>query len=270
MQEKSREKVQFLIQDNIRAIKSTYPKIALSRNSQLLQSAQEKNELDIDKLLLKLQEYHAELFLFIKKIKTRVNDIAERTHICAVYLLINKIFDDWSALFLLAKNGKSLAANNLLRTVSEGVELIHLFIIEASQGGRSNLDSWLSGEIIPNRTCRKKVAEHHEKYSFVSKIDFRALSSHIYQMESQVPHNSYESILESVSPFTEDYDHEGFTGYQRTVFLLHYASGSMAGVNIVLKAIFGILINEASEFQQLDQILRKYNPDVDDIELQSE
>lgn len=262
MQDESRKKIEFVIEDNKRAIKSDDPKRELARNPKTPVLIQEREKLEIHHLLSRLRKYQSELFPFVKKIKANIKDITEPTHVCAVYLLLCNVFENWNAFFLLIENGKNGAAGNLLRMIKEGDMTIQLFSVEAAQKNRTNLDKWLKGDIVTHGIGREKVSEYYDKHSPVPEVDVKKLDAHIYQMESQASHNSYATILESVSPFTGDFDFDGYTGCHRCLGLLRYAEGSLTATNIAMKAVYANLINEEAIYTQLDTILKKYNPDI--------
>jgi len=89
--------------------------------------------------------------------------------------------------------------------------------------------------------------------------EIEGMAKKIYHMESLVIHGSYISMLESVSPFTEDFDYDGRTQYFRTSKGLDYAKGTMDAMNISLKLVYGQLIQDGKRYKQLDEILIKYS-----------
>ena len=66
--------------------------------------------------------------------------------------------------------------------------------------------------------------------------------------------------MELVSPFTEDYDFDGYNGYLRTISWLRYASGSLEATNIAVKMVYSIVINDEKAFKEINKILIKFNP----------
>ncbi len=262
MQEETRKKVEQVIEDNKRSIKSSRPKEAFLRNPATPQLIKEREVLEIHELINKLRNYHAELLPFVTRLKTRINDIVEPTHICAIYLLLCHVFENWNAVFLLIENGKSAAAGNLLRMIKEAVMTVRLFSVEMAQGQRTHLDKWLSGEIITHGIGRERVSEYYDQVSPVPGVDLKKLNTHIYQVESQASHNAYATILESISPFTEDFDFDGYTGIHRSLGWLRYAEGSLTATNIALKGVYVNLENDENLYSRVNNILNKYNPDM--------
>lgn len=261
MQEQSRKKIEDAIKSNRQAIKRKEPKIALARDPNLLRIKHERDRILIELLLSRLRKQLSDLLPFVYKIKPHINDITETTHICAIYLLLCRVFDDWDSLFVLAKNGRSSAAGSIIRMIKEGNMLVNLFAIEFSNKDHANLDKWFSGEIVQHGIGREKMEKYFNKYSPPT-LDVKKLATHIYQIESQVSHNAYATILELVSPFTEDYDFDGYTGYHRTISWLRYAVGSLETTNIALKMVYSIVINDDGAFKKINEILIKYNPKI--------
>jgi len=260
MQDESRRKIQETIASNKKAVKSRSPKINLSQNPDLLRITQERDKLAIDRLLVHLRQQYSELVPFVGKMKSSVGDITEETHVCAIYLLLCQVFSNWNSCFFLAESGRSAAAGNLIRTIKEGVSQVELFALESAHGDRSNLAKWFSGDIIPHSKGRRKVGDYVDKYLPSSEISTVELGSQIYQIESQVSHNGYASILELVSPFTEDYDFDGYVGYYRTIAWLRYAEGSLEATNIAMKMAYSMVVKDEESFKKLNEILVKYNP----------
>lgn len=261
MQEPNRSKIKYVIASNKQAIKSSKPKAALLHNPDMLRSIQERDKLKIGLLLSRLREQYSELFPFVKKVKLHINDIIEETYVCAIYLLLCHVFDNWNSFFILAENGRSSAAGNVIRTIKEGIMQIELFSIDSLSEERTNLDKWFSGDIIRHVTGRRKVGEYFDESLPFSEVNVKELSSQVYQIESQVSHNAYASILELVSPFTEDYDFDGYSGYHRTLAWLRYASGSLEATNIVMKMVYLMVIKDAESFKKINEILVRYSPE---------
>lgn len=260
MQELTRDRINVVIQSNKSAIKNPNAKIALGRNHSLLSDRQEVNKDQIKKTLLVRRDQHSELLPFVKKIKLHIGDITESTHVCAIYILLCHIFENWNSLFILAEQGKNSAVANLLRMIKEGVAMVELFTMEFAKGESTNLDKWFSGEIIGQEICRKMAGEFAKEYSPCQEVNVKELDAHIYQMESQASHNSYLSVLELVSPFTEDFDFDGYTGFVRTCAWIKY--GSLASTNIALKLVYQLLTRDKKDLERLDKILIKYNPEM--------
>lgn len=262
MQKISREKVQFLIDSNKKSIKSHSAKLVWAGNLNIRVTELAKHKRAIRDFLAILREHHKELLPFVKKIKSNIADITESTHICAIYLLLCHVFDNWNSFFLLIENGRHSVAGSLLRMIKEADMQIRLFVAEFSDGDRTNLDKWLRGDIVGHVTGRKKINKDLEKV--FPQIDGEKLDAHIYQVESQVPHNSYSSMLESISPFTEDFDFEGYTGFYRASVWARYATMSLVGTNISMKAVYMKVIRDKADLVKLNKILMKYFPDANE------
>lgn len=257
MNKHAKETVEFVIKDNKRAIKSPLPKIALKQNPNLLTDEQKKNEDEIAKRLDYLQKYYDDLLPFIKEIKQHIKNITEETPICAAYLLLSSTARYWESIFLLVKNG-DLAFQNTLRTIKESLALTDLFALEFRKEERKYLDKWFSGEIISHGSARQAHSDFFMEDPKNSSFDLKSLAAHIYQIESQSSHNSYATMLECVSPFTEDFDFEKYTRYARTKYAMDYLKGSMDATNITLKSTYLFLIQDEEKYEKLDEILIKY------------
>lgn len=264
MQAVTRQKIQNAIEINKRAIKSRNAKLALAMDLNLRSKKLLQDKSKITQHLSILGAYCDELLPFAKKIKKNVNNITEATHVCVIYLLFCSIFDNLNSFFILSQNGKHLAAGTILRQVKEGISMVELFSIEAYLGKRNKLTKWLEGGILGQNECREMMEIYENIYSSNDSIDSKKLSAHIYQMESQSAHNSYESILESISPFTEDFDFEEHTRFHRTVSWLNYAKGSLNALTIALKRVYLLILNQQEEFKKLDCILMKYSPEINE------
>ena len=258
MNRDAKEKVNFLINDNKGAIKNPLPKLALKANSNLLVQDLERSKKTIAEILVVVENYYKELAPFIINLRKNVNDITEETHICAVYLLMSHAVQDWKAAFLLARNG-DIESWVFIRLIKESIALADLFVLEFRKGERKYIDKWFSGEVIGHASCREAHEEFFKELKENEGIDIKKMASEIYHMESFVIHSSYSTMLESVSPFTEDFDYSGRTQYSRTSTMLPYAKGSMEAVNISLKLIYLFLIKDAEAYENLDKILIKYS-----------
>lgn len=259
MQKKAKNKIKTLIENTQKRLKDSEPKKALNIYPNILTDIQKEKELEIDYLLTQLDNQYKELLPFVKKIKLSISDITEQTFICATYLLLCRIFDNWESIFILAKNGKSSAIGDIIRPIKEGLMQVKLFSIDSSDMNRTNLDKWFSGDIITHGVGREKFTKFYKKENLEGE-NINDLSTQVYSIESQVPHNGYASILESISPFTEDYDFNGCTSYHRTVAWLKYAIGSLESTNIAMKFVYSDIMKDMDGYQKLSEILIKYNP----------
>jgi hypothetical protein len=254
MTEQSKNLLREHIKGQIESIKNVQPKIELQINPSLLVEDNIVDKEEISNLLIKLRRYYDELFPLLKKIKNHITDITEKTHICAVYLTLCNVFNFWNSFFILAEQGRGIEAGSLLRVIKEGNMQADLFITEAMQGNRAQLDRWLEGEIMTHGEGRKKVSNFMEIISPNTGDEFKILSTQTYQIESQAAHNAYEAILENVSPFTEDYDFDGYSNYFHTISWIKYAHGSLQGTNITLKGVY-IYLKDNESHEKLDEIL---------------
>jgi hypothetical protein len=259
MQKSSKKMIEDAIASNKAAIKHGGPKIDLKLNPEMLIADKEFFKKQINSLLLILREHYNELLPYVKKIKSNINDITENTHVCAVYLLLCNIFDNWDSFFLLAEKGKSIASGSLIRLIKEGVMQVEYFSIEALNGDRIALDKWFSGNIIEHGKGREAMSKLFEKFLPTPGNNYKDLSASVYQVESQVSHNAYGTILEMVSPFSEDYDFDGYNGHYRAIHWLRYAIGSLEATNMALRSVYLIIIKDLDSHKKIDEILTRHN-----------
>ncbi|GAG73368.1 unnamed protein product, partial [marine sediment metagenome] len=246
MQKQTRKTIKLTIDDIKKAIKNMKPKILLKKNPNLLITNKEKDKNEIDQKLSRLRDQYTELLPFVKGIKKHIKDITETTHVCAVYLSLCFAFQNWNSLFLLAEYGKNSAALALIRMIRESLTLAELFALEFSKNERENLDKWCTGEIIPHRIGREMVSKFFDELSLIPNLlpphYIKNLMTNLYQMESQVIHSSYAPILECISPYTENFDFEGYTGFYRTKIFLKHAEGMMTATSSTLKLVYLLLL----------------------------
>lgn len=257
MNEKTKKDKAFLIADNRRAIKSLEAKKALKEDPNLIEKDKERSRMEIALKLPTLEQYFSELLPFIKNLRGYVQDITEETFICAVYLSLSHACQDWKSLFSLARNG-DYGSFAFVRLIKEAIALSDLFVLDSRKNKHKHLSEWFKGEIVGHGACRIAQDEFMQEGGMVVD-EMKNIASHIYQMESLVIHGSYISMIESVSPFTEDFDYDGRTQYSRTNNGLDYAKGVMDAMNINLKLVYGQLIGDKEKYEQLDKILTKYS-----------
>ena len=269
MQKQTRKTVKLVIDGIKKSIKNRKPKIALEKDPNLLIVNQKKDKNEIDQKLSKLRDQYTELLPFVKGIKEHIKDITEETHVYAVYLLLCFAFQNWNSLFLLAEYGKNSAALALIRLIEESLKLAELFTIEFCKNERKYLNKWCSGEIISHSICREVINKFFDELLPIPNLPpyiyIKKQETYLYQMESQVIHSSYAPILECISPFTEDFDFEGYTGFYRTKIFLKYAEGKMTTTSNTLKLVYILLLKDKDGFDKINGILIKYNHDMSQV-----
>lgn len=256
MSEETKRDKAFLIADNRRAIKNPEAKEALKENPDLIEKDREASVREIELKLPLLEQHFNELFPFIKELRSHIADITEETHTSAVYLLLAHACQDWNSLFALARLG-DYGSFAFIRLIKESVAQSDLFVLDSRSGERKNIDKWFAGEIIGHEACRTAQDNFMQESGLVAGT-MKNIAKRIYHMESLVIHGSYVSMLESVSPFTEDFDYGGRTQYFRTSKGLDYARGTMDAMNISLKLAYLYLIKDSKKYDELDEILKRY------------
>ena len=260
MQEEARKAISFLIADNIRRIKDPAPKEALKQDPAILAQYVASSVLRTAPLVRRLRVQHEALLPFVKQLRTHVTDIAEHTHICAVYLIACRMFDTLMTVTDLITDGRSPSVGSLLRDVEEDTMLIETFMIESFNSGHSLRDKWFAGGIVTHGEGREVADRFHKMYPVADNVDLKKLSNHIYQMQSQGVHPTYISMLELISPFTEDYDFSDRTQRYRSIAYARFACQKMTAVNISLKGIFGLMLRDDAAYQKLNELLLKFEP----------
>lgn len=257
MNEQTKKDIKFLIDDNRMAIKNPLPKIALRTDPDLLVKERKDLEWRINEVLTVIQQQYVELLPFVKELRKHVRDITEESHICAVYLLLCHASQDWNSLFLLGKHG-DLTMQIVFRRIKESLALTELFTLEYRDGARKNLDKWFSGNIIDHSLCRDAQEKFFQEMPENKGIDIKTMLTRLYQSESLATHVSYSTMLECISPFTEDFDFSGRTQYFRTCHALPYAKGVMDAMNITLKLVYLFLMEDPHGYERLDEILIRH------------
>jgi hypothetical protein len=262
MHNQTKKQITKHIISNRGAIRNPASKIVNNINPDLLVDISRHEKEEIDLLLSDLKLYFDDLFPFLRNIKNSIKDITEETHLCAIYLTLSTAFYNWSAFFLLVANTKHAAAGGLLRQIKEAIMQVNLFVIENADNSRFHLDKWYKGEIITHGAGRESVSAEYNRFMTENRVDLKSLETHLYQVESQVAHNAYATMLESINPITEDFEFDGPTCVHRTLSYLNYAKGSFASMNIAMKAVFLKSLHNEDIYNQLENILIKYNPEI--------
>lgn len=255
MSEFTRETTKTVIEDNKRAIKSNHPKIALKNNPNLLEEEQKLSEMMIEDTINELANQYNELVPFIKRLRDYVSDITEETHFCAVYLLLCQATVHLESLFLLAKNGSSSTMMLTVRPIKEAFALAKLFSFEFANMEDKYLKKWFSGEVVLHGVYRKKIKEFFKDMTKEEIAYLENTSTDLYRMESLIIHSAYTSVIECISPFTEDFDFGKFTKFRRAARNLGYVIGAMDGACISLKFVYKFLLKDLDSYDQLEKIL---------------
>lgn len=259
MHEQTKNDISLLIQDNQSAIKNPYTKIHAQLNPEIHKNMMNDYLSEIKLLTWELQARITELIPFVGQIKWSTSDITEETHICAIYLLLCSVISEWESVCLLAKEWKYTSIMAILRKISEALDQCQLFILNSQDWEDKHLKDWFLGKIISNGVARKRISEATPKEAWV---DVDSLLSHLYQMESNTTHNGYVSMLEGISPFTEDFDFDWSTRYYRTIWALGFAKGNITDFIQVLRLVFFLLLRDTESEARLEAILKIHDPSI--------
>lgn len=250
--------IAYLIADNCSKIKNPYTKLESLNNPNWSRDLKHEYFGQITSLLKSLEDQYVDLVPFVKDMRWKISDITEHTAVCAVYLLLCSVLRIWDSIFLLAKSGHYSSVMSLLRMMDEALTQCNLFAFDFQEWKHVNLDTWFSGEIITNKIWREKMWALHEDWG----VDVYSMTTYIYGMESQIAHSGYVGMIENISPFNEDFDFDGPTGYYRTVWALWSGLNHMTEFNIALKWAYLLILKDHAGYDKIDLILSKYNPTI--------
>jgi hypothetical protein len=256
----TKDLVNFLLNNIKQTIKSPDAKKALIANPSIQKELQLENELQIATYLNLLKARHQELSSYVRLLKDHISDVTDKSLLAAVYLLLSYNLHIWESLFILAPKGQYSAILTLIRMLKEISMLAQHFVLEERQGKRIDLDRWFSGEFVNHSAGRESFSIFAKEDGAYPDLDVKKLQAHLYQAESLTPHSAYVSVLDTVSPFTEDVDFEGYKGFSRTTSALRYANGTMTDLNLALKMVYGIVLRDSDGYMNLDEILLRYDP----------
>ena len=200
-----------------------------------------------------LSEIYNATLPYIKKIKEHVEDITEKSKICATYLLLGHIFNNWKAIFVLAENGMNIQMMNIVRSIKESLAIIDLIILDKESD--EILSKWFRGEIIQNRISRDSMSGQMEEGTGLTEINFYKILTDIYSMESIYTHSSYVALLESVDIFIKDFDFLNYSNFHFTKTNLGYVKGTMGGTILRIKLVYLLLLNDLETTDGLEELL---------------
>lgn len=262
MSSKVKADISLHIKDNLESIKNPLPKLEYSLNQWILDIYMKKHISEIDLLLKRLKQELLEISPYIKDLRWHINDISEETAINANYLIFSSVIQKFHSIIILANEWQYSSIIILLRNIEEGILQCNVFSQEYFNNENENLRNWYLWKIISHSVWRELISSTINS----DDTDIKGLKSYIYQMTSQFAHNWYVSVLESISPYTEDFDIDWVTPYYRTISSLKSAFRSMDNLVIALKSSYMYLLKDFSKYDEIDRILLKYNPDLWKVE----
>lgn len=258
MSKKRDEKVQKYIQEMREKIKSPDPKKKLADNPDLKSQLLMKMVIEKSEMMPYLLSYYDELEPYVRRLKGLLRDISEETHICAIYILFCHMFETWRAFFYLIEGWFNNSAGRELRNIQESDMLITLFLTEYYKWEDKYLKKWFSGKLISHSDGRDRVSAFYQEFDKSGALT-KKVSSFIHEIESLPTHNGYICMLQLISPFTEDFDFEWHTQHNYCLSEIKHAFPIMTQTNITLKSVYG-LMKDRTCFHELDNILKRYNP----------
>jgi hypothetical protein len=150
---------------------------------------------------------------YVIRIKSFVPKITDETIEAACYLLLSQAVHHFEAIFLLAADGRNIEICELIRAISEALDLAVLFLIEGQT--HPNLKKWFDGEIISNDQARE--AAH--RFFNVGRSDLRPvneLKTGVYAALSKYSHMSFAALIESIDVYARDFDWHRVAGFHHT------------------------------------------------------
>ncbi|MBP7823207.1 hypothetical protein KA050_02535 [Candidatus Gracilibacteria bacterium] len=248
------------ISENIGKIKSNEPKELLKIDVKTPSLFKERYIAQINDSLEQAEKYKNSLLPYVRTLKQNISDITEQTHLCAIYLLLSHIFDSYDALFLLIRNGFSSALMNHIRMMKEADGLISLFVMEYEKSEEKNLKDWFSGVIVLNGKYRERIGDHYE--SFLGEEGASQLKEHevfLHRLLSIGTHNGYATMIESITPFYEDFDLEKVVHYNYSLRTSSLLKGLLLESNLTLRNVYMHLLPGLEETQKLEKIQKEHN-----------
>ncbi|MGO9264790.1 MAG: hypothetical protein ACLQBA_07885 [Candidatus Binataceae bacterium] len=186
--------------------------------------------------------------------KSFVPEITDRTVEAACYLLLSQAVQNVHAILLLAPEGFHHQNVELLRGIREAIDLTVLFMCEGQSG--THLKKWFGGEIISNDVARRALDRFINDARTVSPV--AETKAGLYAGFSHFCHMSYIGLLESINPFSRDFDISRGAG-------LHFSSATrLSGATAQLRSMvvalkqFYASHGDRNSFRELDIIYRLF------------
>lgn len=258
--DKFREDILGLINSNLTAIRNPTTAELVLVDPDYEDNLRSEYLEDIEDKISEIEAILLELSPFVYSIRENIPDITSNNSVCAIYLLLCACIESLKATIILWRNGFYQEIMTINRKLEEAMIQCEVFIHDYNEHIATNFDKWFSGIIISHSTWREKIGILHKNAS----IDVESLENYIYRMESNISHNGYIWMLEMISPFSKDYDLIWSTRLYRTYWSLMHALGKLTHFNILLKGIYLYIFKDPKTFDEIDLILKRYNPDMDD------
>lgn len=206
-----------------------------------------RDELEIEKKIAPIEVVLPDIEKLIRRIKTEVKFIGERTPICAVYILLGRTFGSLRTVLNVSRAGGSIEIMDLARPAQEALVLVILFL---EDGAESQLERWFDGEWVKDKEARD--AQHvrlNNSLEHTEELPVREMLSHIYNIYSKYTHNTYGALLDGIDVFQQDVDFDRYAGF-------HYANEQFHIVQDLAVKIVLQLKNVAAYLKDLDMAAR--------------
>jgi hypothetical protein len=213
--------------------------------------AREQDRAIVSAQITELQALIKTCVPYISRIKPYVSKITDETVDTAAYLLFSQMIQHFEAILLLATDGLSIEANELIRAIGEARDLIVLFLVEGKD--HSNLKKWFEGEIISNDIARK-AAHRFLNERRTDPLPVHDMKSGIYTALSKYSHMSYAAILESIDVFARDFDWHHVAGFHYTTVGSLPQAKEMVRATVVALKQFYLFHGDTGTFAELDAL----------------
>jgi hypothetical protein len=210
----------------------------------------------IAKYLQDIEEVLPQMEVLLRTYRKSIPNIWDQTKDAASYLLLCKAFNHLQSIIVLAKQGSCSEMVELCRSSCEALDLVFLFL---EDGEGSHLSKWFKGEIISNKTARKKIHEilNSEKSKSIKTqtLPVEDFKGDIYETYSLYTHSSYTAIIDSIDPYYEDFDYKKYAGFHYTFSYLHLVDNVAVNILFNLKSVFIKLCDQVN-VSKVDELLR--------------
>jgi len=252
------EEMKKFIEDRVALIKKGDAKRHMYVNMFYPEQTKKKDAAFIKEEIDKIKSIHSKTLPYIKKLRELINDITERTEICAIYLIYGKIIQAFDSIFLLSAEGFNFEVMELCRSINESLDLIKLFHLDVSH---QYLNDWFDGKIIDNKIARE--AEHKLLTSGGIEavdsgiIDPYDMITEIYRVFSKYTHCAYGAILDSVDVYHHNFDWNKYGGFHYMLHNMHEVESTMVSTVVTLKMTYQKL-GFIPDFENLTKILTDF------------
>lgn len=261
MSEKSKEDILRVISSNLNLIKNQKLYEEFLNNPWILSEYMYDYSLKIENKLVLLRQKLKDIEPFMKKLEISVYNITDQNAKTAIFLLLSSAFATFDSILILAIKWHYNPMMILLRNIEESLMQSNLFCTNYNDWKNTKIENWFTWKIIQHSDWRENFSKKMQDID----IDIKSLQSYIYQMTSTYAHNGYTSMVENINPYTKKIDFNWMMWSYRTIKWLDSVSWSINNFIIALKWLFVFVLKDYKSYDEIDKILFKYAPDLNDI-----